>query len=223
LQNPWGALPRHQPYVLPEDQRAIEVFNREARHSSRIDTSLLPEPWVGDVAAPLILLAQNPGTSEDDHAQLASAGFRDRVLACHAQATCNYPFYYLHPAAEGPGFRWWSVTLKALLSSCGRERVARGVVAFEYFPYHSVGFDHGHVRLACHEYTFWLLREAMKRDATVIITRGRRLWVGAVPELADYQKCYTTNSVQRASISPKNCPNGFEIACKALTAYELVG
>jgi hypothetical protein len=58
----------------------------------------------------------------------------------------------------------------------------------------------------------------MASDATIILTRSRRLWYGAVPELRVYSRLYTLRNVQNTVISPGNCPDGFPAVVAVLDA-----
>ena len=59
--NPWPALPSEAPFVLPDDQEAIARFNVSAPERTRLELTLLPEPFVGSVDASVGLLTLNLG------------------------------------------------------------------------------------------------------------------------------------------------------------------
>lgn len=50
----------------------------------------------------------------------------------------------------------------------------------------------------------------------MFITRGRRIWELAVPELVGFDRAFRTRSVQNVVVSAKNCPEGYEAAREAL-------
>ena len=62
--NPWVALPTQPPFVLPEDRPALEAFNRVSRQrikaDFRVETRMLPEPFVGRLNAPIISQVRPP-------------------------------------------------------------------------------------------------------------------------------------------------------------------
>jgi hypothetical protein len=216
--NPWLKVPDSAPFVLADDRPAIDRFNASAPSRTRVETDLLPEPFVGRVDAPIVLLALNPGVSDGDFALHRQAAFRDLVRACHRQASTDWPYYYLNPNVEGPGARWSRRVLGPLIRAAGLEAVARGIVLFEYFPYHSRAFAHRALRVPSQQFGFGVLRQALKTAAAVFVTRGRALWEATIPELAQHPRLFRTNSTQNIVISPRNALAGFEHALSGLAA-----
>lgn len=221
MHNPWLRLPRRSPYVLAEDRRQVEEFNTATANSRlRIDTSLLPEPYTGRRTAPIVILALNPGLGPTDAATHRRRVFRKRLLSCLRQEPMDHPFHHLDPAESGPGAVWWRRNVRGLLAEVGPKVLSKNLLCLEFFPYHSIGFRHARVRLPSQEYTFHLLRAAMRRRAVVILTRGERLWGSAVPELLTYSNLYHTNNRRVASISARNCPAGYRAALDALAGKQ---
>ena len=66
LPNPWMELPSRAPYVLSSDRPFVEAFNKHADEAKRLDLDLLPEPFMGNRSAPLVVLGLNPGWSEQN-------------------------------------------------------------------------------------------------------------------------------------------------------------
>jgi hypothetical protein len=214
--NPWRLLPSRAPYILPEDRAPVLNFNRRASSLTRIHTAMLPEPFLGPVDAPVVLLNLNPGYAPENRRVHRRPGFSRAVRRTLRGADHPYPFYYLDPEPDGGGYRWWRSRLSALTSATSDEVVARGVLCVEYFPYHSVRFRHAAVRVASQEFGFSLVRQALRRRAVVIVMRARRLWETAVPELRGYGRIFGLNSPQNVSITPRNCPEGFDVAVRRL-------
>ena len=206
-QNPWSSLPDRPPFVLNDDRLAIEAFNQKAKKSASIQTQMLPEPFVGSLHAPVFVLLENPGAGggEEDFALHRDPEFQRRVRICHRQEACPFPHYFLDPDIAGPGVRWTARILKPLIDAFGVRVVASGVTFLEYFPYHSRNFAHGRLRLPLQQFTFDALRAALRRNAVVIITRGRALWETAVPELCAHTLAFETSSKQNVVLSSRNC------------------
>ena len=210
MRNPWLDLPHTSPFVLADDMEAIEAFNTTATDAVRIHVELLPEPFLGDPHAPIVLLGLNPGFSPEDIPHHSDPTFAHLLRLNIAHGQSDFPFYLLNPRIAGPGQKWWERRLSRLLEVAPRETIAKKLLNIEYFPYHSDRFAHHRLRVASQDYGFFLVREAVHRGALVILMRGHRLWFSAVPELATYGRLFTLRSVQNTTISRKNCPEGFE-------------
>lgn len=215
MNNPWLQLPLRPPFLLPVDAPYVATFNQFAAPSIAIDTNLMPGPFIGDPTAPVIILALNPGWSPRDRIVNRHPVFRRRVRD-NLQHPRGARFMPLDGDPTRPGAQWWRRNLKALMTEVGEECAARGLCCLEYFPYHSRTFGHVALRLPSQEYTFELLRRALARKAVVVLTRGARLWTGAVPELADYSRLVSTKNARSASISPKNCGPRFKMVVRQL-------
>lgn len=215
MKNPWLAVPEVAPYVLAADAEIIGHFNRSASRETRVDLSLLPEPFQGNPEAPVVLLGLNPGLSEEDTGIHADPLFAKRLRANHAHESVDYPFYLLHPEVRGPGRNWWDRRLRRVLEIVPRERLAERLLCIEYFPYHSVRFG-ARLRVPSQEYGFYLARRAVRRGAVVIIMRSQRLWHAAVPELESYELAFRLRSVQNIAVTPNNCPLGFPAVVRAI-------
>lgn len=217
MNNPWRALPRRRPFVLPEDAPFIREFNRDAGRHHEIKLGLMPEPFIGDLLnAPVVILALNPGVSDGDTKVNFSRAFRQAIRRGIELRPGSRRFYPLEGDPTRPGARWWRRNLKAVIETVGQERARERIACLEYFPYHSRGFNHAHLRLPSQEFTFGLLREAIRRRAVIVVTRGYRLWTGVAPDLASYRKLVRTRNPRSASISPKNCGAGFKAVIAAL-------
>src|SRR5690348_10710166 len=135
MQNPWLDLPSEPPYVLPCDRLPVEVFNRStASKDLKINLRLRPDPFLGRPDAPIVVLALNPGLSDQDAASHRRPEFRRRLLSCLRHETVEYPFYYLDPEEHGPGTRWWCRAVGALMEKTDRRVLARELSCLEFFP-----------------------------------------------------------------------------------------
>jgi len=208
--NPWNTLPATAPFVLAADRDAVAAFNQQAKQEHVIDIGLLPEPFLGSPDAPIVLLGLNPGWSCEDSRWYATPEFSRLCRASLAHEAVDFPFYLLNPAISGaPGARWWAAKLGALIKDVNLATVACNVLCVEFFPYHSVRYGHKTPRLSSQEYGFELVRRALARKALVVLMRGRKRWIEAVPQLAEYPLLYQLRSAQNVSISAKNCPGGY--------------
>ena len=221
--NPWHSLPHQPPYVLPDDKHAIDQFNLAAKTEYRIRLEIFPEPYLGQPEAPVVVLNYNPGFKDRDlvHHQKALFAHRSRENLLHVDVM--HPFYLLDPTLAPIADRtdWWDRKLRWFLEDprlgdspeARRFKVANEVLCVEFFPYHSVAFDHRKLSVPSQKYSFALVKMAIQRKA-VILMRGWKHWLTAVPELGGY--AYEPNSLQNAAFSPNNFLGGYEAAIEAL-------
>ena len=216
IDNPWLHLRTRAPFVLQEDAEAIKAFNRRARPETRIETDLLPMPFVGRIDAQVILLLLNPGVSDESYIVHRIAQFRRSVRTCHRQDPVEYPNYFLDPKTEGPGVKWWTRALGDLIHLCGRQKVAQHVAALQYMPYRAREFSHSRLRLPSQQFTFQALRAAIRRKAVVLVCRGKKPWTTAVPALARYRRAFDTTNPRKVVISSGCYAEGFSAAARAI-------
>lgn len=202
--NPWNQLPNSSPFVLPDDLPFVEAFNRSAKSNVHIHTELLPEPFCGPFDAPVVVLLLNPGFSKEDTAFHAQSEFRLRLLAAIQAESKFPPHFHLNHDADWPGGKWWSRSVKPLIQDVGQDCVANNLLSIEYFPYHSLKFQHGHLRLPSQDFSFSLVHSAINRKAEIICVRGANLWFGAIPQLESYKQLSQVQNPRSASLSTKN-------------------
>lgn len=102
MENPWVKLPSQDTYVLEIDRKDIEQFNeKKLNPDHKIDTSLLPEPFIGNPrSAKLVLLNLNPGLAEGDAKAHAHPDFKAAMLSNLRHESQEFAFYPLNPQFE---------------------------------------------------------------------------------------------------------------------------
>jgi hypothetical protein len=225
--NPWPALSMAQPYVLKEDERIIRLFNASLREKYREDQQVhlevFPEPFSGNPQANIVLLNLNPGYyPRNQEFGSGTADFLRMWRANLAHAPQEYLFYHLHPALkESPGGVYYRQKFKALIAEFGAKKVAEEFFVVEYFPYTT---KRGGGNISClpsQEYGFYLVREAMKRNAIIIQLRSRQKWQEKIAGLSAYPRYYELRSVQNTALTERNCPDGYPMIRKVLRGEKL--
>jgi hypothetical protein len=217
-ENPWRKLPDSQPYVLPGDNEKVEAFNRKqqqrAGQDDRLNLNLIPEVFLGRPEAPLVLLGNISGVSETGgppaEFRLKQA-FKDRMRnnLLHVPSEC--PFVYFDPSIVPSDEDWWDRKLRNILQEAGgvdaKPIMARHILAVEFFPYvsQSSRYNHDSLRLESQEYSFDLVRNAVKNKAVIALRHGERRWLKAVPELDSYPRLVRLKSYHKGLITPNNC------------------
>lgn len=220
MQNPWLALPEIAPLVLPADAALLDAFNKKAAAEYRYDFSLFPEPYFGSRTASVVVLNLNPGWSKEDAAVHAQPEFAAMARASLAHALKPHPFLHLQPVAETPGGVWWHRRVRRLREDVGCfDAVAQGLGCIQYMPYHSQRYRSSkRFKLPSQQYSFALVREAITRKAEIVILRSSRLWLAAVPELADYRHCHYGANPRAPYLSPGNLAEAYPVIVQRLQA-----
>lgn len=168
----------------------------------------------------MVLLSLNPGYApkEDEKHQLTSK-FMGICRKSLAHKKIPYPFYFLDPKLEGeksgPGHRWWKRKLNSLIQHLNLNEdeallwLSRNLFCIEYFPYRSRNYHHMKEPLDSQKYNFELARSAMRRRAHIILTRSKRHWFEAVPELESYTNLHILKNPRNPTISQGNLPEAF--------------
>lgn len=205
IANPWTAIGSSPAFVLDEDQAYIDAFNSRCTPNSKawINSTYTPEPRLGPVSAPVIILQANPSYQE-----AISDGSKDRqVVDRELESLRKDDSPHLGVAFES---NWWRKTLGQLIREVGAEKLARRICSVEFFPYRSLKFSHGHIRLPSQRYTFDLVERFLREKRLIVLTRAAAVWLGAVPGLAAAMgnTVFQSANAQRTFITPGNLPPG---------------
>jgi hypothetical protein len=217
--NPWIKLSAKAPYILKGDFDIIEKFNKKAKDIHKIRYDLLPEPYSGDpFEAEIILLQLNPGTDsivgyegeDTDFIVKRFPSYRKDLLKNLLHKENKYPFFNLNPEYRLlGGFRYWSQKLSPFIKTKeDYKRLAEKVCVIEFFPYHSKKYNYSGKVLESQNYTFELVRKAIKRKAIIILMRGKKQWLSNVPSLNN--KYINLRSNQNVTLSKNNLGSNFK-------------
>lgn len=205
--NPWPELPTNAPFVLPADRTWVENHNQRSAAEYQYRTELYPEPFAGRLDAPVVLLALNPGHSPEDARVHASRVYQELWWSNTRQTLDDYPLFLIHPdLRDAPCFKWWTAKLRFLINRFDLGQVARNVLEVQLYPYHSRAFRRRKGKLPSQDFAVAVVREAMRRDAVVVLMRSRRIWEEYVPELASYHNLLQLRNPRNPTFSERNLP-----------------
>lgn len=212
MDNPWKNTPLESPYILEQDRYLIREMNYKYGDSLRkIQTQLLPEPFLGNIDAPIIMLTKNPGFDAlNDPFWHTQERMQRLARANLLQEPSDYPFYFLNPEIQdSPGAAWHREKLRALIIRTSLLKVSQNVCSIPSFPYHTSRYSGIPKRISedilpSQKYTRFIIRRAIERDTIIVLGSGKNEWGALVPELFNYQKTYFLSNSQRPFISPGN-------------------
>lgn len=220
MDNPWNLLPEQAPFVLPSDAFAVEVFNKGAQNNYKLQIeSKLPEPFLGNPTAPIVLLNLNPGFAEDDYLYIEDPVARELQLGNLRHLSAAYPFYHLDPRmARFGGAKWWTRRFRDLIELVGVGVVANQIFCVELFPYSSVEYRGMRRVLGSQRYGFHLVNQAIDRRALIVLMRSRREWCEAVPRLAYYDRLHQCSGPRNPYINSVQLSKAFPEIVRILRA-----
>lgn len=199
--NPWKNLPKNPPYLAPCDK------DMQLRDFYDLHLELLPQPFLGNPeTANVLILLLNPGyTSSETTIELKSSSLQ-KAIRESLDPEKSRLFFLEDDFDWTAGGRWWASKISSILNAgVSKEDIYRNLAVVEYFPYHSAEFNmKTDAPLPSQEYTFEAVRRAMARGATILLMRGDKWWLSAIPELADYPNKVKPNSARNAVLSEKN-------------------
>jgi hypothetical protein len=202
---PWrGIEPGLRPYVLHPDREVLESFNATAKLEYRIQLDVYPEPFIGDPAAPILILSLNPGfkpAQVEAHAQPDLARLLIKSMRLEAGEE-SIPFHHLHPDYQkhSPSV-WWPRCLKGWIDRYGLERVSHAFFCVELFPYASKRFKAMPELLDSQRFGFEVARAKIEAGATVIAFRAKKSWAKQLAGCASDQWITPLNP-QASSMNP---------------------
>ncbi|MSQ94320.1 MAG: hypothetical protein EXR98_07160 [Gemmataceae bacterium] len=220
--NPWTELPLGPPFVLPSDEALVKKANARwgASHRFFVHDAFLPEPFQGSTTAPVICLSNNGGIGAGADIR-NDAIYREKWRRNLLHEPLDYPLVFLDPELAEYGRRWWEQKTKPLIAEFGRKVVARSILNVLYYPYISQNFDPSHLRLPSQDYSFGLVRDAVNRNALIVLMRTgqEKLWKEAVPELNGYNHFLRVSNPQNPAISPGNLGRDFQRVVEAIEEH----
>jgi hypothetical protein len=208
LQNPWLNMVKETPYILKEDEKN---FYQIQNLKNNVNLNLLPEPYVGDLNAPIYLLTYRGSIHIDDFNWHKDLTFKDLYYKSIEQKQLDKPFIYFDEAlSETPAAAWWHSKLYKLIENSSLDKVAKNICSVQFLPYHSskqpsLTLLRKERTLPSQFYGKYLVEEAIKRDALIVVMSGP--WLEFVPQLRAKKNVTVVLSRNNPVISTNNLEN----------------
>lgn len=212
--NPWSNFEKSDFLVHPDDRSILEYHNKHSKPQHQFLTHLAPEPWIGNIEAPIVVLLANPGATNLDvkgREQPKASAIISKSISNLRQESVDYPHFFFNPElSETAGQAWYFKAFKSLLQHFDTKHLAKNVLTCEMAPYHSKNWKKPSNDFPTQKYTNYLVKIAIQRNAIILMHRARKLWLAMVPELERYPLKYVPSSWQSPAISPRNYKTSFE-------------
>jgi hypothetical protein len=220
LRNPWTSFEISSSMVHEMDKEAFDLHNSRVTQEFQFLDHLAPEPWIGNKSANLLVLLANPGATRGDVARKKQKG-ADRINELSIQnlrgQIKDFPHFFFNPELEGTdGHTWYAKRFQHLILETSPRNLAHKVLSCELAPYHSFSWKKPRKTLPTQSFTYQLVADAMKRDAVIVIGRGRAEWFKNVPGLEKYKRYFQPSSSQCSYLSPNNYGKNYKALLEAI-------
>jgi len=209
MKNPWKELidkvddnftTPDKKYAINDDLKVIEKFNQsfkseKSKTDYEIHYDIHPSHYTGNIKnAEILILATNPGfVPKEVETLYKNKSFHKEMIENLDFKTKT--FLNTDPKRIKQGDYWHQRT-KKLREIVGDDNVYKKIALIQFFPYHSLKykkiarkhFTNGEKYLKTQKFGFELIKEAIKKNKLIIISRSYKDWYEAIPELIDYKK-----------------------------------
>jgi hypothetical protein len=204
-ENPWLIYNSTDSNIHPADILKIKSFNDKVKENFKYKLDLLPEPYIGNLDAKIIVLALNPGFNENDIYYHSKETFKLIHQINITQDNTEFPFYYLNPILkEMPGSVWWHNKLHWLIDKFEPKTISKSICCLQYTPYHSKEFKYTKETLETQKFTKKILESHMKRNSLIVLMRSRKIWTELCPALQEYKNVIKMKNPRNPTFSPVN-------------------
>ena len=77
MKNPWINYDFETSTIHELDKDFVDKINLKAEDRFKLNNELLPDPYIGNIESKILLLALNPGLSEDDFRTHADLNYQE--------------------------------------------------------------------------------------------------------------------------------------------------
>jgi len=229
MKNPWHDYFKRNFYDMyhPKDKDHVDAFNKAISSQSSSDKYILrkdlePLPYFGNPLAPVLVLLANPGAGGSGEER--NIRFTGRKLELHRknllhqqESISDYVAKFNSPddnLLESPYFKKHT---RQLAQTTSIETVATRIFFVNFHGYQSKSWQAIPFIFPTQLYTFFLVTEAIKRKALIIMSRNKVGWFTAVPDLLQYKHRIEFLSTRNIYITKGNLRKGdFERVLKKL-------
>lgn len=186
-------------YYTVNDGKKIKDYNEGLKKDEKkdnelyIDMKLMPEPYIGNPKANIILLFTNPGLKGTESKEYKEfKDFKKALVNNLTHSNTDYPYYYFNPAFKKEengkvkhiaGAEWMlkrTIELRKRLGENSLKILSNGIFTFQLHPFHSKKYDKKFPDLEVSKYTEYLFKKAVEKaakdHALIICIRSYGQW-----------------------------------------------
>ena len=221
MENPWENITIEN-RIAKCDEVYLNKHNRNSKNELYLSTSDMPEPFIGDANAPILILLGSPGSIVDKSENLRTLNNEAFKNVINPFTESDFPFYPLKDKLKNTAHgKWWNRVFQVLL----KDIVSNGITKdqaikavskiffnLELYGYHSRITYKKFVKkanlLPSTSFNVHLIKQAMKKNKLILMPRARRQWFEIVDGLAEYDNAIFVASnrgieINKHTVSPR--------------------
>lgn len=200
MNNPWLTFnpAPEAPKLHEQDAVFVKAFNNGMKSSDikskanfLLAEHLEPFPYLGNPNANVFLLMANPGVNADEKKK--SFKMHPEKILQNRRNLRHEDLDSIKSRIDSPNKPelesiWLKPRVRELVERTSAQRVSNGIFLVNFHAYHSKSWRTIPVTFPTQHYSFYLIKEAIKREAVIIVGRNKLGWVTAVPGLFEYKE-----------------------------------
>lgn len=216
MKNPWHDyfVRSNESKCHPLDEQHVLAFNdsisaKKSVNKFRLRVDMEPLPYTGNPSSPILVLLANPGAGGSGPE--ITKNFTGKKLELHKKNllhTHSSTYDYLARFNSPKNTQLESVYLKEHTQELAKltsiESVAKNIFFVNYHAYQSKAWYPIPFTFPTQDYTFFLVEEAVRRNALILMKRNMLGWFTAVPPLAKHKNIGVFKSSRRISMTAGN-------------------
>ena len=215
IKNPWLTFnpQENEPEVHPTDLPFFQGFNKgmgarkgKDKKNYVLAEHLEPLPYLGNPKANVLVLMANPGVSEKENLKFRmdpSKRLLNRQNLRHENLE-SFRSRIDSPKGSKLESAWFKTRVRELVEQTSVDKVTKGLFLVNFHAYHSRSWHPIPFTFPSQHYSFYLVSEAVKRNAMIIMSRNMLGWFTAVPGLFDHKNRAEFESTRSVYLSEGN-------------------
>ena len=211
MENPWLTFnpDKDAPKFHDLDKAHAQGFNKglEGSNEYTLAEHLEPYPYLGNPNANIFVLLANPGISKrqtDPSFRINPENVNRNQRNLRHESADSFLSWVHSPDNPERKREWLIPRIRKVVHETSLERVSSGLFLINFHPYNSKSWYPIPFTFETQRYSFHLVREAMKRNALIIMSRNILGWFTAIPGLYDYKNRVMFKSSRSVHMSEKN-------------------
>jgi hypothetical protein len=168
---------------------------------------LEPHPYLGNPAANVLVLMANPGVNDEE--KNPKYRMNEKKLLQNRRNLRHEDLDSFRSRIHSPDEPelesiWFKPRVRELVEETSIDRVTKGIFLVNFHAYHSRSWHPIPFTFPSQHYSFYLVSEAINRNAIIIMSRNMLGWFTAVPGLFEHKNRFEFESTRSVYLTQGN-------------------